>query len=364
MARVVYRVSLRQLTENFSRLKQAAGACGLMPVLKYDAYGLGAGRIGAALKAAGAVRFAAATLNEALELQKLGLPVQILGLLPPEEIPGVVENGIIAPVANLRTARELSAEAVRRRKQVRIAFKLDTGMGRVGFQPDEAAAAAEEVFRLPGLVPDSLFAHFSTASQPDRLFAELQLRRYREVYDRLGAAGIKFPCRHHAAGDAILKLPASTRDPFNLARPGGTMYGEDYTSVCKQIVELTTVVGDIRELPAGASVNYFRTFIAPKPMRVAVLMAGYADGIPLALSNRGRVLIAGKSCPILGRVTMDYTVADVSDVPEARVGGEAVLLGRRGDAAITVAEWGQIKGTHAHDIWCSIGHRAVREYVD
>ena len=117
MARVVYRVFLRQLTENFSRLQRAAGACGLMPVLKYDAYGLGAARIGATLKAAGAVRFAAATLDEALELRKLGLPVQILGLLPPEEIPGVVEAGIIAPVANLRTARELSAEAVRQRKK-------------------------------------------------------------------------------------------------------------------------------------------------------------------------------------------------------------------------------------------------------
>lgn len=363
MARVVYRISLRQLTENFLRLRQAAGSCGLMPVLKYDAYGLGALKIGETLKAAGAVRFAAATLDEALELRKLGLPVQILGLLPPEEIPEVVAAGIIAPVANLRTAELLSAEAVRRNREVKIAVKLDTGMGRVGFPPEGAAAAAERIVKLPGLTPDTLFAHFSTASQPDLWFAALQMRRFRDTYAELLRAGIDFPNRHHAAGDAILKLPDSVKPPFNMARPGGTMYGEEFHETCRQIVELTTVVGDIREIPAGGSINYFRTFIAPRPMRVAVLTAGYADGIPLALSNRGAVLIAGKSCPVLGRVTMDYTVVDVSHVPEASVGMEAVLLGKRGDAELTVREWGRMKNTHAHEIWCSIGRRAVREYV-
>ena len=161
-----------------------------------------------------------------------------------------------------------------------------------------------------------------------------------------------------------MKLPDSTQEPFNMARPGGTMYGEEFDTPCKQIVELVTRIGDIREVPAGGSVNYFRTFIAPDAMRVAVLLAGYADGIPLALSNRGEVIIAGKKCPILGRVTMDYTVVDVSNVPEAAVGMEAVLLGRRGDAGISVGDWGRMKNTHGHDIWCAIGHRAVREYLD
>lgn len=362
MARVVYRISLRQLRDNFAAIRKAAGNCALMPVLKYDAYGLGALKIGAELKAAGAARFAAATLDEALELQTLGLPVQTLGALLPEEIPGMVEAGIIAPVANLRTAELLSAEAVRQGKPVRIAVKLDTGMGRAGFLPDAAVEAVRKIVALPGLEPDSLFAHFAAASQPDELFCALQLRRFRAVHDGLLAAGIAFPYRHHAASDAILNLPDAVREPFNLARPGAAMYGEDFSSVCRQIVELTTVVGDIRELPKGASINYLRTFITPRPMRVAVLTAGYADGIPLALSNRGQVLIAGKFCPILGRVTMDYTVVDVSGVPEAAVGMEAVLLGKRGDAELTVRQWGVLKQTHPHDIWCSIGHRAERQY--
>lgn len=364
MSRVVYRIDLRQLQENFAVLKRLAGNCRLMPVLKADAYGMGALRIGAALKSAGAVRFGAATLDEALELQKLELPVQILGLLPEWEIAEIVNAGIVAPVANMRTAELLSREACRQQKEVRIAVKLDTGMGRAGFMSDKAPENIEKIVKLPGLVPDSLFAHFSTAAQPDVFFARMQMERYIQVYEQLTRAGILFPNRHHAAGDAICKLPRSVQEPFNMARPGGTMYGEDFSGVCSQIVELKTVIGDIRELPAGTSVNYFRTYIAPRPVRVAVLLAGYADGIPLALSNCGNVIIAGKKCPVLGRVTMDYTVVDVSEVPEAVPGMEAVLLGKRQDQCITVAQWGKLKNTHGHDIWCAIGSRSRREYAD
>lgn len=366
MARVIYRIDLAQLRQNFAVLQRAAGNCKLMPVLKYDAYGLGALAIGTALKQAGAVRFAAATLDEALILQQLGLPVQILGLLPANEIAETVRAGIIAPVANMATAQALSREACRQQTAVKIAVKLDTGMGRVGFQAVDSARTAQqiaEIVKLPGLEPDSLFAHFSTASQPDLFFAELQLRRYREVYDLLTAAGINFPYRHHGAGDAVMKLPGATAEPFNLARPGGTMYGEEFDTPCRQIVELRTFIGDIREIPAGGSINYFRTFIAPKAMKVAVLTAGYADGIPLALSNRGQVIINGCMCPILGRVTMDYVVVDISHLPDAAVGMEAILLGKRGEAKISVGDWGRLKNTHGHDIWCAIGHRAVREYA-
>lgn len=363
MARIRYRIDLHQLRENFAVLQQYAGRCRLMPVLKYDAYGMGALKIGEILKSSGAVRFAGATLDEALELQKLGLPVQILGLLMDDEIAGTVSAGIIAPVVNMAAAQKLSREACRQQKSVRIAVKLDTGMGRAGFLPENAAAAVAEIVKLPGLEPDSLFSHFSTASQPDRFFAELQMDRFCAVYKQLREAGIIFPNCHHAAGDAVLKLPRSVQEPFNMARPGGNMYGNDFTGECRQIVSLQTFIGDIREIPAGGSINYFRTFIAPKPMRVAVLLAGYADGIPLALSNRGYVLISGRECPVLGRVTMDYTVVDISHVPEAKVGDPVILLGRDGEKEITIKSWGELKNTHAHEIWCSIGNRAVREYT-
>ncbi len=362
LSRVICRVDLQVLKENFAQLQKHAKSCSLMPVLKYDAYGLGAVKIGSALKSAGAVRIAAATLDEALILQKIGLPIQILGLLPEWEIPDAVASGVILPVDSVTAAQKISAEAVKQQKQVKIAVKLDTGMGRLGLQIPNALTDIEKILDLPGLVPDSLFSHFATAAQPDLFFASLQLDNFRKIWNALQEKNICFPYRHHAAGDAILKLPEATDAPFNLARPGGMLYGEDFSSTCKQVIELRTFIGEIREIPQGGSVGYYRLFIANKPRKAAVLLAGYADGIPLALSNRGHVIIRGHYCPIIGRISMDYTVVDISDVPDAAIGDEVVLLGKRNDLEITVNQWGQLKGTHGHDIWCSIGHRVKREY--
>ncbi|MBE6358758.1 MAG: alanine racemase [Lentisphaerae bacterium] len=362
-SRIVYRIDLAQLEKNFAYLQSCAKSCKLMPVLKYDAYGMGAAAIGEALKNAGAYRFAAATLDEALELQKLGLDVQILGVLPPWEIPEAVAAGIICPAGDLHTAELISQEAVKQNKSVRLAVKIDTGMGRLGIRADQAVETVKNIFKLPGLHPDSLFSHFAVAAPPDIYFCNLQIDRFIQVKNALDAAGVHFDHYHHAAGDGIVKVPRAVEAPFNLARPGGMMYGDNFTAPCRQIVELTTVIGGIRELAPGDSVGYYRLFIANKPVKVAVLTAGYADGIPLALSNQGKVIIRGKYCPIVGRISMDYTVVDISALPDAQTGDEVVLLGKRGDAEITVAEWGKMKNTHGHEIWCSIGHRAKIEYV-
>lgn len=363
-ARVECRVDLGRLAENFAFLRKCAGDCSLMPVMKYDGYGLGAQRIAEKLKSCGAVRFAVANVDEALALKKNGLDIQILGLLPDCEIPDAVAENIICPVTEFATAQAISREACRQNKTARIAVKLDTGMSRLGFVPENCCEEVVEIFKLPNLEPDSLFSHFSTAAKPDLEYAAFQIGRFKEAYGKLCSAGLHFPCVHHAAGDAIVKIPEATRPPFNLARPGGIMYGEDFESDCQQIITFATRVGCIRKLTAGSSVGYFRTFTARKNMRVAVLTAGYADGIPLALSNRGHVLIRGRKCPVLGRVAMDYTIVDVSDVPEVVSGDEAILLGRQGDECITVRQWGEWKNTHGHDIWCAIGHRTARVYLD
>ena len=365
-ARCIYRINLAQLKDNFAYLRSCANGCHLMPVLKYNAYGMGCREVGGALKESGAYRFAAATLDEALELQTLGLDVQILGLLPPWEVAPAVAAELILPADCLEAAKAISAEAVKQQKQVRLAIKLDTGMGRLGIpaaHSEKAAATVAEICSLPGVIPDSLFSHFCTAAQPDIFFAELQLNRFLQVKSLLDAKGIYFKHYHHAAGDATVKIPRAVQAPFNLVRPGGMMYGENFTDRCRQIVEFTAHVGELRRLEPGDSTGYYRLFIAGKVTRVAVLTVGYADGIPLALSNRGRVIINGKFCPILGRISMDYTVVDVSDLEHVTTGDEVVLLGKRGDLEITVAEWAKFKGTHGHDIWCSMGHRARREYV-
>lgn len=361
--RLQYRIDLGQLKRNFAYLAQCAKNCRLMPVLKYDAYGMGAAAIGSALRDAGAYRFASADVNEALELKKLGLDVQILGILPDCEIPEAVNANIICPVCQEAAARMISNEAVRQNKKVRVAFKLDTGMGRIGFDPEADTGLIAELMKLPNLVADGIFSHFSTAGEAESEYAAFQIQRFKVALGRLEQAGCTFPHIHHAAGDAIVNIAASTMPPFNMARPGGIMYGSDFTSPCRQIVTLSTRIGALRTIPAGASVGYLRCYQAEKNTPVAVITAGYADGIPLALSNRGRVLVRGKSCPILGRVSMDYTVVDISNVPDAEIGDEVVLLGQQGEDAITIQEWAELKQTHSHDIWCAIGHRVQRVYL-
>lgn len=365
MSRVICHIDLAQLCANIEVFRNAAGSCAMMPVLKYDAYGLGALKIGAALKKCGAVkRFAAATLEEAVELKQLGLDVQILGVLPDDEIAEAVQQDIICPVCDRSVAFKIAREAQKQNKTARIAVKLDTGMGRLGFIPERDLDEIIECCQLPGLVRDGLFAHFSTAAVPDLEYANYQIGRFKNVFEALKRAGIDFIWRHHGAGDATLKIPGAVAEPFNLVRPGGLMYGENFDGACKQIITLRTKIGAVRELPPGSSIGYYRTFTTERVMRVAILAAGYADGIPLALSNRGEVLIHGKRCPILGRVAMDYTAVDISDVPEAVAGDDVVLLGRQGGEAIPIDLWGKMKSTHCHDIWCAIGRRVKRIYTE
>lgn len=362
-ARCICRIDLAQLERNFRFIQSCAPSCRVMPVLKYNAYGMGVHAVGAALKAAGAYRFAAATLDEALELAPQGLDVQILGILPPWEIAAAVAADIICPAESLETAALISAEAVRQNKTVRLAVKIDTGMGRVGIPAHCAVETVKAIAQLPALSFDSLYAHFAAASQPDTEFCLLQIERFKQVKSALDAEGIFFKHCHHAAGDASVKIPQAVQEPFNLIRPGGRLYGVNFTDSCKQVVELKAHVGAVRSIPAGESVGYNRMFIAGKTVRTAVITAGYADGVPLALTNKGRVLIRGKSCPVIGRVSMDYTVVDVTHLETVSAGDEAVLLGRQGDNAVTVEEWGLNKNTHGHDIWCAIGNRVKREYI-
>ncbi len=334
-----------------------------MPVLKYNAYGMGVHAVGKTLKEAGAYRFAAATLDEALEIAPLGLDVQILGILPPWEIASAVAADIICPAESYETASLISAEAVRQNKTVRLAVKIDTGMGRLGIPAHCAFETVKQISSLPAVTMDSLFAHFAAAAKPDTEFCLLQIERFKKLKSALDAAGIFFQHYHHAAGDASVKIPQAVQPPFNLIRPGGKLYGVNFTDPCCQVVEFKAHVGAIRTVPAGESVGYNRLFFARKVTRTAVLTAGYADGVPLALTNKGRVLIRGKFCPVIGRVSMDYTIVDVTHLDEIAVGDEAVLLGRQGENAVTVDEWGINKNTHGHDIWCAIGNRVKREYI-
>ena len=367
--RVKLEVDLAKLSSNFREIRRRVAPARLMAVLKANAYGLGVQPVAAAVKAAGAAAFGVAEINEALELTGFGLPVQILGNLLPDEIGPAVEHGIVCPVNDLGMARKISAEAVRQKKTVRCALTVDSGMGRLGMVAHRAAAEILAMRGLPNLRFSGIYSHFSTAFLRYDDYALGQLAAFKALLAELAAAGMAFEDVHMAASDALNNFPDSTRPPFNLSRCGINMYGYYDNEVHQSmrlapVVELKTRLAAVRVLPAGSSIGYGRMHKLARDTRVGTIAAGYADGLPLALSNRGYVLVNGTLCPVLGRISMDYTTVSLENAPAAVPGDEVVCIGTQGDQTIPLEEWAQLKGTHAYDILCSIGTRVKRCYLN
>ncbi len=366
-SRVKLEVDLGKLSENFLEIRRRVAPARVAAVLKANAYGLGVLPVAETVRAAGAAMFGVAEINEAIELVPLGLPVQILGNLLPDEIAPAVEYGLICPLNDLEMARRISAEAVRQNRVVRGAVTVDSGMGRLGLQVAEAAPEILAMRGLPNLELHAIYSHFSTAYLRYDDYSLQQLTRFKTLLAELAGAGLTFPEVHMAASDALNNFPESTRPPFTLARCGINMYGYYDNSVQQSmqlapVVELKTRLAAVRTLRAGASIGYGRMHRLFRDTRVGTIAAGYADGLPLALSNRGYVLVRGRLCPVLGRISMDYTTISLDDVPEAVPGDEVVCFGRQGDRFLPLEEWAQLKGTHAYELLCSIGTRVRRVY--
>lgn len=366
--RVRLEVDLRKLSENFHEIRRRVAPTAVMAVLKANAYGLGVLPVAETVKVAGAACFGVAEINEAIELVPLGLPVQILGNLLPDEIEPAVEYGILCPLNDLGMAKKISAEALRQNRRVRGAVTIDSGMGRLGMQASDAAREILAMRALPNLELIGIYSHCSSAYLRSDDYTVLQIGRFKALLTELAAAGLTFPFVHIAASDALNNFSESTRLPFTLCRCGINMYGYCDPDVrpsmhLEPVVELKTRLAAVRRLPAGASIGYGRMHQLRQDTLVGTIAAGYADGLPLALSNRGYVLVHGRLCPVLGRISMDYTTISLEYVPDAQPGDEVVCFGRQGDHSIALEEWARLKGTHAYELLCSIGNRVCRSYL-
>ena len=365
--RVRLEIDLGRLAGNFREIQKRVAPCRVMAVLKANAYGLGVLPIARCLREAGVDRFGVAELNEALQLRELGLPVQILGNLLPQEVPEAVAAGILCPVNGLESARLLSGEAVRQGRTVHCQLTVDSGMGRLGMLAADAAREIRELSRLPNLHVQGIYSHFSSAFWRHDDYSLRQLAAMRVLLAELAGSGLTFEDVHMAASDALNNFPESTRPPFNLVRAGINLYGYYDNEVepsmrLQPVVELKTRLAAVRRLPAGSCIGYARMHRLRRDALVGTIAAGYADGLPLALSNRGYVLVRGVLCPVLGRISMDYTTVLLDEAPEAHPGDEVVCIGRQGDRELPLEDWAQLKGTHVYDILCSIGGRVGRIY--
>ncbi len=367
-SRVWLEINLKTLRENFRNIRKTVSPCGVISVLKANAYGLGVHDIARTLADAGTAWFGVAELNEALLLKDVKLPVQIIGSVLPDEIPEAVKNGFIMPVTDLEIAKLISSEAVRQRRKAECQFLIDTGMGRLGILDSEAYKVIKKAVKLPNIAYTGIYSHFPMAYMTGSEFTMDQVFKFQRLLEQLRAEGISFTKIHMANSDAINNFPVTYRPPFNYVRTGINLHGSfdsqgQRVLNLKSILTLKTRLVSIRDLPAGTSISYGGTYTLPKRMKVGIVSAGYADGMPLALSNRGYVLIRGRPCHILGRVTMDYTIVSLDQLPGAKRGDEVTCLGGEGPLAITVENWAQLKGTHPYEIICSFGTRVRRVCV-
>ena len=370
--RVQLKVKKQVLLDNFNIIRKLAGNCNILTVLKANAYGTGDQPLSLIARQAGTDRIGVADMSEALHIrQSVGddIPIQILGVVSPGELPEAVKTAnMVLPVEGLAMAQAVSAEAARQGKTVKIHVIIDTGMGRFGLLKDNFAAEILAIKALPNLEVEGIYSHFPCAGTPGEAGTVQQIEDFKNALHELRRKGVEFDLRHLAASDGILCQEPARCEPFNMVRLGLCWYGLNQDAAEKSAglqrsLELTTCVGAVRKMPANATIGYNRTCTLKRDTMVATICAGYADGLPLALSNAGRVLINGVSCPVLGRVSMDYTMVDVSNVPGNVAWGTAVtLLGRDGDECIEFTEWAKFKNTHVHDILCALGNRVERVY--
>lgn len=361
-------INVSALAHNLAQVRQRLPQnCDVLAVVKADAYGHGAVAIAHALAHMGVTRFGVATIQEGIQLREAGLrvPILVLGALLPEQCADLVTHQLTPIIHDADIAEHLASLAKLDEQPYRVHIKVETGMGRLGLPAEEVLPLLRSTIFQRALCAEGLMTHFADADNTDPTYTEIQLERFRSVITQLEASGFSIPLIHAANSAAILCHPSSL---FNLVRPGIMLYGYQTarhfspSPDLKPVLSLTTKVIQLRTLPCGESVSYNRMFRATRPSHIAVLPIGYADGYSRLLSNRGAVLIKGCRAPIVGRVCMDMTMVDVTDIPNVKIGDEAVLIGRQGEQEITADDLARWAETVPYEVLCAIGPRVARVY--
>ncbi len=337
-------------------------------VVKADAYGHGLHQTAARLMHAGADLFAVANLAEAASLRELGpgWPILLLSPLLPDEARHVLDYDVTVTISSAEEVERLDAVARAANRELNVHLKIDTGMGRLGVWHEHAPALYKQIVAATHLRLAGVFTHFSSPDD-DPVFTAEQRRRFLaalQAFEGIDLSSLFI----HADNSAGLET-IEVAGPFNAVRIGLLQFGilPHNGALLSQVhaepvFSFRTRVGLVKQLPAGSTVSYGRTHTLRRDTTVAILTAGYGDGVPRAASNRGQVLIRGKRCPILGRVTMDQTIVDVTDVTGVIAGDEAVLVGRQQDSRIDLAEFSQWADTIPWETLCSVTKRVPRLY--
>lgn len=338
-------INLDAIAQNVRNIKKLIGEKKeLMAVVKGNGYGHDILEISSIVLKNGATRLAVARLEEGIFLRKAGIavPILVLGLTLEQQVELLVLYNITPTVSEYEMIEKLSESAFKEDKIVKVHLKVDTGMGRIGIFSNHVLNFIKKVKVLKNVEIEGIFTHFSVADEKDKSYTEKQFGKFMEVLTFLEKEGIRIPVKHVSNSATLLDLPHMWLD---LVRPGISVYGLYPSREVQKTVKLIpahtfkTRIVFLKELPAGEYISYGRTYTTKQKRTViASLPVGYADGYNRLLSNQGEVLVRGKRFPVIGRVCMDQTMIDVTNLPQVEIGDEVVLWGRQGQEEITVEE--------------------------
>jgi len=372
-------VDLEALQHNYAAidafLREGAREAGVPPpgvvaVVKANAYGHGAAPVALALERAGATTLACADIEEGIVLRRAGVrvPVLVFGALSVSDLDGLFEFALTPTISTPGAARAVQAAAMKRRATIGYHLKIDTGMNRLGFRHDNLQRTVPELLASPNVRLEAIYTHFATADLPESPVFNQQ----REQFERAAATVAELsgarPARRHAANSAALLR--DSRVWYDLVRPGLLLYGVvppplASTIPLRPVMSLSSRVVAVKGLRAGEGVGYGWRFQADAPRTIAVVPAGYADGLDTRLSGRGFVLIRGRRVPIIGAVSMDMLTVDVTDLAGVEPGDEVVILGSQGDQrwqTIDAREMAASVGMIPWEVLCRLGTRIERTY--
>ena len=371
-------VSLKAIAQNLRTVRRHIGPKPeILAVVKSNAYGLGAVPVTKALERAGAERFGVTCSNEGVELREAGIrkPILVLTGFWPGEEKRFIENNLTPAVTRLEDVGllERAAKSARVKSRLRFQLKINTGMNRLGILPSELGAFATALADSRYLELEGTFTHFASAEDFSARQTDDQEHLFRQCLDRMHSLGLSPGVVHMANSGAICARPSTWAD---MVRPGAILYGyyqsfdppQKGREVRQRLplhpsLSLRARIITLRDLPPGQPVGYGARFVTQRPSRIAVINAGYADGVMRQRSNHGCVLVRGQRVPLVGSISMDLTTIDVSDVPAVSLGDIVTIYGKDGDAEIQVSDVAHEIGTVTSDLLCALGRRVPRYYL-
>ena len=370
----VARVDLDAIRDNFREIARFVASAdrpapGVIAVVKANAYGHGAARVALALEAAGAAMLACADIEEGIVLRQAGVsaPILVFGALSVSHLDGIFRHSLTPTISTPSAARALQEAAARHHAKLRCHLKIDTGMNRLGFRHDNLESTLPAIANSPNLAIDAVYTHFATADDPEHPAFGEQRERFDGAMAGLGAMGLGGRLRHAANSAALLR---DERVWYDFVRPGLLLYGIvppplAATIALRPALSLHSRIVAVKGLRAGEGTGYGLRSVEDRPRTIAVVPAGYADGLDLRLSGRGHMLVRGRRAPIVGSICMDMSMIDVTGTDVAP-GDEVTIIGEQsgaeGEGSIGIREMAAAIGTIPYELLCRLGARIQRVY--